>query len=86
MQLSIDKFGRIVIPKTIRADLHLTAGSALTVEEREDCIILRPAQEEPVVSRKQGVLVYAGAATGQLEESVAQDRDKWLLHLAGQHR
>ncbi len=57
MDVSIDKFGRIVIPKPVRDALGLEAGAKLHLEttegengERE--IALRPEREKPLLVRK----------------------------------
>ena len=66
MEVHVDKFGRIVIPKPVRDALGLEAGAGLHLEvveaatgERE--IALRPAQEKPLLVEEDGLLVYTGA-------------------------
>lgn len=63
---TIDKFGRILIPKEIRSDLALMPGSALEIEEREDEITLRLAKEKPLLVKKDSVLVVQARAEGEL--------------------
>ena len=43
METTLDKFGRIVIPKEIRDDFNLKPGSQIRIEESEQTIILKPA-------------------------------------------
>jgi AbrB family looped-hinge helix DNA binding protein len=43
MRSSIDRVGRVVVPKPIRDALHLRGGEALDVEERDGVIVIRPA-------------------------------------------
>lgn len=46
MQVKVDKFGRMVLPKEIRDDFDLVPGSVLDVEETPDAIVLRPVVEK----------------------------------------
>ena len=57
METTIDKFGRIVIPKELRDLFGLKAGSTLKVDSSTEEITLKPVSEEPPLARKKGVLV-----------------------------
>ena len=41
METTLDKFGRIVIPKEIRDDFNLKPGSQIRIEESEQAIIIK---------------------------------------------
>ncbi len=82
MLLTLDKFGRILLPQAVRGALHLSAGTKLALEERDECIVLKPVRETGAVVQKDGLLVFVGSATGDLEEAVAQHRGKRLRHVA----
>lgn len=43
MQTSIDRLGRVVVPKAIRDRLRLVGGETLEVEEHDGVVTLRPA-------------------------------------------
>ena len=43
MRTTIDRLGRIVVPKPIRDRLQLRGGEVLEVEERDGVVELRPA-------------------------------------------
>ncbi len=58
MKLSIDKAGRIVLPRPIRDELGLEPGDALEIECSGEEIILRLSQGEGQLRKKQGVWVY----------------------------
>jgi AbrB family looped-hinge helix DNA binding protein len=75
-ETSVDRFGRVVIPKETRDHFGLEPGSALTVDEREDGILLRPASPAATLRVKKGVLVFAGDVTGDALEAVRQQRDR----------
>ncbi len=81
-QVTLDRFGRIVIPKAVRIDLGLSSGSALVLEEIEEGILLKPLREEPDVVEEDGVLVFTGAAEGDLTVAVENDRQARLRSLS----
>ena len=74
METTLDKFGRIVIPKRVREHLGLTPGTALEIEAIGEDVILKPVREEPHIRNKGGVLVFKGSATGDLLEAVKRHR------------
>jgi AbrB family looped-hinge helix DNA binding protein len=78
----VDEFGRIVIPKAIRTRLGLERGSVLEIDELGDGIVLRPGKVEPPLKMSKGVLVYAGAAAGDLAHAVELHRDERLRSAA----
>jgi len=45
-RLTIDKAGRVVIPKRLRDKLHLAPGDAFQLESSEEEIVLRPVRQE----------------------------------------
>lgn len=83
MQSTIDRSGRVVIPKPVRDGLHLTPGTALSVEERNGEIVLKPATATPSLKRKAGVLVFSGRPTGDLLGAVDEHRRKRARKAAG---
>ncbi len=56
-ETTIDRFGRIVLPKEIRDDLGLEPGVVIAVEERGEDILLKAKTDEPGLVRKGAVLV-----------------------------
>lgn len=81
LEATVDKFGRIVIPKQLRDDLGLKPGSVLQLEEKDHEVILKPLYEEPQLVNKDGVLVFTGAAAGDLTKAVRAHREKRLSKL-----
>src|SRR6202044_3403088 len=55
--LTIDRAGRLVLPKPVREELQLAAGDSLELESSEDQIILRPVRGTASLRKKQGVWV-----------------------------
>ena len=82
--ITIDKAGRVVIPKPVRDALRLDAGDALELEAAEDSIILRPVRQAPALVREQGVWVYrsggapAETSLAELINEVRESRDEEL--------
>ncbi len=76
METSIDRFGRIVIPKKIRDDFNLKAGTAIRIEETEQTIILTPIHGESNLRVKDGVLVFSGAPINDLSDALTKHREK----------
>jgi len=82
MEATVDKFGRVLIPKRVRDDLGLHPGSVLFLEEDADGVRLRPLRgEEAHVVSKGGVLVFSGAAAGDVVAAVETHRRDRLRHL-----
>jgi AbrB family looped-hinge helix DNA binding protein len=82
--LTIDKAGRVVIPKTLRDELRLEPGDSLTLESDGDLLMLRPVRSSSPLRKKRGIWVFHGdrkisaAETDQALETVRQERDREL--------
>ena len=79
----LDRFGRIVIPKPIRDGLGLEPGAELEVEEREDGVLLRPADQDVPLEMENGILVYTGELVGDVTDLVRKDRERRIRHVMG---
>jgi len=78
MEVTLDRFGRVVLPKRLRDDLDLDAGSVLIVEEVEDGILLKRVRDEPSLVEKEGVLVFVGKSTDDVADAMEKLRAKRL--------
>ena len=56
--LTLDKAGRIILPKPVRDELQLSPGDSLEVESSEDLIVLRPARGRGQMKKESGVWVF----------------------------
>jgi AbrB family looped-hinge helix DNA binding protein len=82
MKTTLDRFGRVVVPKGIRDRLGLRPGVEVEIDEKENEVVLKLVDHEPSLIVKEGVLVYAGKATGDLRGAVRTHRDERLHKVA----
>jgi len=82
MKLTLDKTGRIVLPKPLRKELELAPGDMLEAETSGDQITLRPVRGNAPLHKKQGVWVYragellSNAVVDETLRQVRRERDK----------
>ena len=57
MTLTIDRAGRVVIPKPVRDKLGLRAGSTLEMLETPEGVTLKPADRKSPLAMERGFLV-----------------------------
>jgi AbrB family looped-hinge helix DNA binding protein len=61
--LTLDRAGRIVLPKMVRDEMQLRPGESLEFDSSDERIVLRPAQGKGRMRKIHGVWVFdAGAA------------------------
>lgn len=83
MQLTIDRFGRMVLPKSIRDGLGLSAGDRVQAEVSQGAITLRPVSRTDCTSREGRVLVFTGKAVGDIGGMLASVRETRLNRAGG---
>ncbi len=76
MKITIDKTGRIVIPKSIRERYHLQPGTELQIENEPDGISLKICDTKPSILRKKGILVHHGPDTVTLDTADFVNRQR----------
>ena len=62
METKVSSKGQVVLPKSLRHDLHWTAGTSLTVERHDDSVVLRrkDALRPTTIDEVAGCLKYDG--------------------------
>jgi len=70
-KLTLDKSGRIILPKPLREELQLTPGDTLEAEVSGDQITLRPVRGNAPLRKKRGVWVFS--AGEPLPDAVVQE-------------
>ena len=78
MTITIDRAGRIVVPKRLRERFNLVAGTELEISASADCLQLRRVDAEPALVRKKGVLVHHAGARPDLDVAafIRAERDR----------
>jgi len=82
METTLDRFGRIIIPKDVRNDMGLEAGAVLQIEKKGEKILLQPVHGEPKITEKKGILVFTGTAVGDVGTALREYRKPRLKKLA----
>jgi AbrB family looped-hinge helix DNA binding protein len=83
-KLSLDKAGRVVIPKALRQELRLGPGDTLQLESQGDEITLRPLRPEALLKKERGVWVYQGEPTHvSIPDLIDREREKRLREWMG---
>jgi AbrB family looped-hinge helix DNA binding protein len=70
MTVTIDKAGRIIVPKEFRQRLGLRPNTELEIVDHPNGILLRPLESRPSLVKMNGLLVHQG----RLEDGADLDR------------
>jgi len=82
VRLTIDKAGRVVIPKRVREELRLEPGDSLELENVGERITLRPVRGTGSLRKEHGVWVFdsgeplPASATEEMLESIRAERGR----------
>lgn len=91
MDVTIDDYGRIVIPKPVRDQLGLQSGTSLelaiqTEGESEEKITLSPKRQAPPLQQKGSLLVHTGELSDDrfdITDHLSKQRQTRALKQAG---
>ncbi len=76
-KLTLDRAGRVLIPKALRHELHLGPGDSLHLDSEGEQITLRPVRPQAQLKKKRGVWVYQGEPTrASISDLIDRSRDK----------
>ncbi len=76
MTVTIDRLGRIVVPKAVRDRLHLVPGTNLELTADAGGIRIVPVNSEPSLVRKEGILIHHGTETTDLDIRKVIDQER----------
>ncbi len=85
VKITIDRAGRVVLPKPLRDDLQLEPGDWLSIESTENEIIIRPLRGTVPLQKKHGIWTFGVGEPLSLEQvnqtaqGVRRERDLKLL-------
>ncbi len=82
VKTTIDRSGRVRIPKDLRSDVGLEPGDELGLEPIEGGFRLTLLREGGPLSRKGRVLVFTGKRAGDIEGTVDEVQEERLRSLA----
>ncbi len=83
MKITIDKSGRIVVPKPLRDRFGLKPDMELDVLEQENGLLLRVPEQRPTMTKIKGLWVHQGSASAAMDwdralENVREERMQTL--------
>jgi len=83
-KLILDGAGRVLIPKTLRQELHIGPGDALQLDSEGEEITLRPVRPKALLKKERGVWVYQGEPTqASIPDLIEREREKRSRELLG---
>lgn len=80
--VTVDKAGRIVLPKPLRDELRLEPGDTLELDSAGDTVSLRPVRSTTPLRKERGVWVFRNGskltaeAVGKAVRQVREQRDR----------
>jgi AbrB family looped-hinge helix DNA binding protein len=83
-KLTLDRAGRVLIPKALRKQLHLGPGDTLQLDSEGTEITLRPVRAKALLKKERGVWVYQGETThASIPDLIDREREKRFRELLG---
>jgi AbrB family looped-hinge helix DNA binding protein len=84
-KLTLDRAGRVLIPKTLRQEWRLNPGDTLQLDILgEEAVTLRPVRPKALLKKEMGVWVYQGeTTTASIPALIDHEREKRLRELLG---
>ena len=81
-KITLDKAGRIVLPKPVRQAMHLGPGDTLQLESEGERITLRPVRPKAMLQKEYGVWVYQGEPNNvSIVDLLDRERERRLREL-----
>lgn len=84
MKVTVDKFGRILIPKAVRDKFELSAGSELELNISEEGFFVTPVEGDMKIVREGGMVYIAGYSNDiDIVEQIQKDREDRMNRILG---
>lgn len=74
MLATLDKFGRVLIPKKLREHLGIMPATSINIIEDGKRIIIEPITEEESIVEKDGLLIFTGKIQSDLDQELKLNR------------
>lgn len=82
--LTLDKAGRVLIPKSLREELRLGPGDKLHIEAEGEKISLSPVRAKALVKKELGVWVYQGDPShASVTDIIDREHEKRIREIVG---
>jgi AbrB family looped-hinge helix DNA binding protein len=81
MVTTLDKFGRIIIPKRFRDQLGINSKSTLNISDDGDRIVIELVQDKKTVVDRNGILVFTGILEDKKSDLIKSDRNRRMHKL-----
>ena len=81
MVTTLDKFGRVIIPKRFREQLGINSKSTLNISEDGKRIVIELVQEKKPVVDRNGILVFTGKLDDKKSDLIKSDRKRRMMKL-----
>jgi len=83
-KITVDRAGRVVLPKPVRDKMRLTPGSTLELECEGEQITLRAVRPQAALHKEFGIWVFQGASTDEsIPDLLQESREKRMRELKG---
>lgn len=82
-KITIDKFGRIVIPKKIRDDFGIQSGNNLIIKESPEGFFITPLKEKELITEEDGFLIINPSLDIDFENLIKDLRDERIKKIIG---
>jgi AbrB family looped-hinge helix DNA binding protein len=81
MVTTLDKFGRVIIPKRVREHLGIDTKTSLNISEDGKRIVIELIKEKAPVIDRNGILVFTGKLEDKESELIKSDRNRRMKKL-----
>lgn len=81
MITTLDKFGRVIIPKRFREQLGINSKSTLNISEDGKRIVIELVQEKKPIVDRNGILVFTGNLEDKKGDLIKSDRNRRMKKL-----
>ncbi len=81
MVTTLDKFGRVIIPKRFRERLGINVKTNLNISEDGKRIVIELVKEKAPIINRDGILVFTGKLDDRKGELIKSDRNRRMKKL-----
>jgi len=83
MVTTLDRYGRILIPKKMRKKMGIAENAQLKLVQEENRLIIESIPEDTPLVIENGFLVYTGEMPDDVDDFIQKDREDRLRQVLG---